>query len=245
MERERSHYIHRWETLGVGTAPYRALGVISLPSPSLAETNTTAYNLQLQEASEAAQNLGVSLGSCRVCGMGIMNNYVIKDATGRHFVVGSDCVRKAGDSKLVSEVEKLERLQSGRIRRLKAEEKAEKRRLEVEAELERQRAETGGRTYQEIEAAKRAEVLAVRAAFIAEKNDWLIRVLERAHQGGFVQSILDELRGTTLASVLPPRALAILSDIYAKTAGGRSGSKGYDVALNEFTERLEAMREYL
>jgi hypothetical protein len=88
---------------------------------------------------------------------------------------------------------------------------------------------------------KRADEQAARAASFAEKNGWLIGVLEQAHQGGFVESILQELRSTTLAHELPPRALAILSDIYAKTAGRRGSSK-YDAAMDEFADKLDAMK---
>lgn len=34
----------------------------------------------------------------------------------------------------------------------------------------------------------------------------------------------------------------ILSDIYAKTAGGRGGSKKYDAALDEFADKFDVMK---
>lgn len=48
-------------------------------------------------------------GTCRFCGTGIMYEYLIKSSDGRLFVVGSDCVHKTNDPKLVPAVESLER----------------------------------------------------------------------------------------------------------------------------------------
>ena len=147
---------HRWTELGLGTAPFRLVGFYSIPSQSLAETNPTAYNNQL-----AAMPKGFSIGSCGVCGMPLVNNYLVKSSDNKCFAVGCDCVEKIGESKLLDDV-KSERLKLQREkRRLQREIAAKERREELEAELQRQRDNNGGFTDYELQQKKiREEKLA-------------------------------------------------------------------------------------
>lgn len=90
--------VHVFEKAGLGRAPFRCVGVASIPSSSLAETNPTAYNNAL-----AMLPKGLGCGSCSFCGTGIMHNFIISSADDRRFVVGSDCVAKTGDAGLVKQ----------------------------------------------------------------------------------------------------------------------------------------------
>ena len=65
------------------------VGYFSLPSPSLAEANPTAYNLAMAEAPTGA-------GSCAHCGMGILHHVVI-EVDGVRAFIGTTCALKVGE----------------------------------------------------------------------------------------------------------------------------------------------------
>jgi hypothetical protein len=90
---------HVFELSHNGKAPFRCVGVASIPSPSLAEQNPTAYNNAL-----AMLPKGIGCGSCAHCGTAIMHNYIIVSSEGNKFVVGSECVMKTGDAGLIATV---------------------------------------------------------------------------------------------------------------------------------------------
>jgi len=92
---------HVFEKSGLGRAPFRCVGLVSLPSSSLAEANPTAYNNAL-----AAIPRGLGCGSCAYCGTAIMHNFIVESADDRRFVVGCDCVAKTGDAGLIKEVKR-------------------------------------------------------------------------------------------------------------------------------------------
>lgn len=93
--------IHCFEKAGLGLAGFHCVGVASIPSPSLAEQNPTAYNNAM-----AMLPRGLGCGSCAFCGTAIMHNFIIESADGKRFVVGSDCVARTGDLGLVKEVKR-------------------------------------------------------------------------------------------------------------------------------------------
>ena len=70
----------------------RIVGFFSIPSPSLAEHNPSAYN-------NLVSNLPAGCGTCSQCGMGIMHHIVIVDEKGVRRFVGSDCAEKIGVDK--------------------------------------------------------------------------------------------------------------------------------------------------
>jgi hypothetical protein len=86
-----------FETIGY-KAPFKFLGIFQLPSTSLLEANPDAYYNALKE-------MPCSCGSCAYCGTGIIYNYIIKDADGRKFAVGCDCIERISQE-LVSEAKK-------------------------------------------------------------------------------------------------------------------------------------------
>ena len=67
----------------------RIVGFFSIPSPSLAEHNPSAYN-------NLVSNLPAGCGVCSQCGMGIMHHIVIVDEAGVRRFIGSDCAEKIG-----------------------------------------------------------------------------------------------------------------------------------------------------
>lgn len=153
--------VHPWADAGVGQAPFTVVDVISLPSTSLAEANTTAYNNAMASAWERARSYkvvggrpgprqGVGLGSCDYCGNGIMHNFVVRDGAGCHFVVGCDCARKSGDSKVITEAENLERLRKKALAEEKRRERWERKCQEREAREEEERQRNGGLTDHEV-----------------------------------------------------------------------------------------------
>lgn len=231
---------HDWESR-VGQAPYSLRCCLSIPSAESFGMNIAGYQNALAECFDGARQFGVSLGSCEVCGTGINHNFVCRNAAGAHFVVGSDCVAKLGDTRLTTEVEELERSRQRRLARARRE--AQWRR-EAEARLSKEREENGGLTRYEIEQRKRDEQLKAaeaRAAQAAIENQWLIGVLRRVpSNGAFIPDMIDKLHREPLAD-LWPRAINVLREIYAK-AHGRRRSAEYRDAMDRFDEHLAAAR---
>lgn len=91
--------LHTFEKAGLGTAPFRCVGMCEIPSSSLAASNPDAYRMAMADLPR-----GLSIGSCAYCGMGLKYNFIVMGATGRRFVVGSECVNRTGDAGLVKSV---------------------------------------------------------------------------------------------------------------------------------------------
>lgn len=90
---------HPFEASGLGIGPFRFLYCASLPSPSLAAQNPTAYQAALRDLPK-----DVRLGTCAHCGMALMDNYVIESADKKKFAVGCVCVGKTNDRSLCNPV---------------------------------------------------------------------------------------------------------------------------------------------
>lgn len=221
--------IHKWEAAGLGRAPFRLAAVIETPGKWLMDANPAAFDTAWAEASQSARHFGVTLASCNACGQCLQINCVIRDADGRHFVVGSDCVRKTGDAGLISRVKHEERAKQ------RAKKEAERAaRWEAEAPLRAARAAEFAR----LEAGREAARLADEARLEAE-NGWLIDVLAReSHSAGdFCSSVAADLRRKAVSD-LSGRCLDIVRDIYGKATGGRKGSRKFAAAVAEFDGRI-------
>jgi len=208
--------IHVFENAGLGSAPFKFVGVYSIPSPSLAEHNPTAYNNQLRMMPP-----GYGCGACSYCGMPIMHNYLINSADGRKFAVGCDCVQKTGDAGLIDAAKAAKR---------KAEREAReaKREADRKSRLQSERDRNGGLTDWEVKEKRRAEEKAARDKLlepIKKQLEPFAYYLERFQSSsGFCVSVAMDLR----AGKLPKgRGLDILLDILAK-ASGRRNSKAYE-----------------
>jgi len=218
--------IHRFEIAGLGKAPFRFIGIVSLPSPTLAEQNPSAYNAAL-----CAIPPGIGCGTCAFCGMALVHNAIVQDVCGKRFVVGTDCVSKVGDAGLVNAVRHAQNAAKRAAKQAAAE-------AAREADLAAQRRANGGRTNWEVQQdAAKAEQDALRAKFSAA-NAWLIAFLNPTDTG-FCGSVARYLQTRPISS-LSPRCLSIVQDIWSKAAG-RSGSKAYNAASDDFDARVKAL----
>lgn len=91
MTTDPAPYVHPFERVGLGRAPFRCVGY---------------QEIVFQAYPGAPTQAG---GSCDACGTGIRHAFLIKSADGRSFKVGCDCVEKTGDSALAAEMRNLER----------------------------------------------------------------------------------------------------------------------------------------
>lgn len=221
--------IHLWEAAGLGVAPFRVVGVVELPAPSLAEHNPTAYKNAL-----ASLPHGYGIGSCRCCAASLKNNYLIESHDGKKFAVGSECVNKAGDKGLVNEMGYVRR-QADRDKRFREREAAHIARLEEE------RARNGGLTDDEVAAQRREQEATARLEALAP----LLEVLEPiAHRladgrGGFRDSVAKDLRE---GKIPEGRGLDIMVEILAKGKGRRRSDAYEDEAerLYDLFDRISA-----
>lgn len=69
------------------------IGFFSLPSPSLAEHNPSAYNAAMAEAPAGA-------GSCAHCGTGILRHVIVRSADGSTAFIGTSCAEKIGSERV-------------------------------------------------------------------------------------------------------------------------------------------------
>jgi hypothetical protein len=122
-------------------ATSKVVGFYSLPAPSLAEHNPTAYNNAIADAPKGA-------GTCQHCGTPIMHHVIIRTADGKVSHVGTSCADKCGvprelvKYRMTSEAAELRRVWLAE-RASEIERKAEAARQEREASIAR-RAETVG-----------------------------------------------------------------------------------------------------
>lgn len=240
---------HVWQDAGLGTAPFRCVALISIPSKALCEANPTAYNIAMADACAAGRRYGVDLCMCQYCGMSLTHNAVIKDAKGHHFVVGLDCAGRTSDAKLIGQAEALERKRQAEIRAAKkaaraaaAAAKRAERLAAQQAEEEAQRLRNGGQTDAELEVARREAEQAAARREVAAANGWVSDVLAAVpYASSFVAGIRADLDGGRPLAKLSPRALEIVAEIWSKqTSGSRAGTAKYLAALAEFN-RLAAL----
>ena len=237
--------VHEWEKFG-WVGPFHFITVIQLPSPSLAASNSAAYQNACRDVYQSCKGFGVSVGVCEVCGMALMNNYVCRDAVGKHFVIGCDCAKKLGDTKLMTKIDAAEAKRVREAREAKRVKAADERRAAEQAKLDAERAVNGGLTNRELaernqELAERAELESNRQIYIV-KNKWLLTVLRAGNHpvGGFVSNMVERLESSPV-SKLSPRALEIVREIYAKSFG-RVNSKANNAACDEF-DRLAGLEQ--
>lgn len=214
----KTEYLHPFEIAGLGESPFRYAGI-----------RENVYS-----ACPGHQQPG---GTCDYCGQGIRYECIINSKDGKQFVVGMDCVAKLGraDNKLVDAV-KRERLNMERAKRqAEREAKWAEHAAKYAAEMDRQREANGGLTDSEVaKEAEKAKRLEESKQWVT-KNNWLLKVLDCEYPSEFIRGMIERLEAGTVAG-MPPRAITILKDIYAKSHG-RRGSKKYDAALDDFNAR--------
>lgn len=200
--------LHCFEKAGLGRAPFRCVGIYSIPSSSLAENNPVAYNNALADMPR-----GLGCGSCKYCGTAIMHNFIIECSAGNRFVVGSDCVAKTGDAGLVKQV-RAERL---RVVREKREEGRRMKRADREALWAAERA------------ARAADFAVVHAGLVARAAPYMDQytsipfikdVVERGLAGGYMSDRALEALERVIADQ-EARAARRLTSKHVGTVGKR------------------------
>lgn len=220
---------HPFELAGLDHGPYRFIGAVSIPAPSLGEQNPTAY---MNALAALPRDLVNGCGTCGHCGRGIMNVCIVLAATGRKFGVGCDCIRKSGDASIGNAA----LVGVSRLERLKRQAKAELKRAArhaawlaaVDPSTGETREERNARERQEREAAQ-----ALKAAAVVARFGFLLPALDGSG-GDFSRSLSDQIRGGQAPS---GRALDICVEIYARQFG-RRGSKAFDAACAVADEKL-------
>jgi hypothetical protein len=221
---------HKWEKLGLGKAPFQVVGLISLPSASIAEKNPDWYHHLLNEFEEARKAWKLKeTGSCQACYTPIQNHYIIKSADNKVFVVGSECVKKTYDDGLVKQVKTFERKQKVEAEKFKP--KSEKQLFYSEKEKAWSQTELKLVAFQKKEKEIKADVY-----------EWFASILDTL-RGDFAQSYAYKMRtdvGVTFEGV-SDRVYSIFADIYAKymSNGAARNNKAYKSAYEEFETKAK------
>lgn len=222
---------HKWESLGF-KPPFTCVGVFSLPSQAMREANPSACNNMMSNAPK-----GFSFGSCSVCGTGLVHNFLIIDGTGAKFTVGSDCVAKIGNTKLIASIEKQRLAHNRGMARVKREERRKAENDARELRLDSERAANGGLTNYELQEKERDDALRAKRDTVSKENQWLTTPLRKCWMSDTIDALIEgRCHFTELGSVTIKR----LSVEYGKLAG-RANSKAFSDKESEFWQLLDTM----
>ena len=105
---------HPFERAGLGIAPFRFVGVDRRVGP-----------IRMADGSEVGSP-GQPMGCCAYCSQGIAECCIIRDATGKTFIVGNVCVGKTLDAELVAVTTKAVKVFRNAANREKREAKRER-----------------------------------------------------------------------------------------------------------------------
>lgn len=222
MVREHKHFT-------MGTGVYRLVGFWAAPSKSVQERNPEAYNLAMASRPKACHF------SCDHCGTGIQNHFIIRDSAGKDFCVGSSCIEKLGDTRLVTQAQAMERKRQREIRAEKRRQEQLDRQAKYEAELQAQRDRNGGLTDDELARQQRERALAERKVALYEVMYDITAVLYQA--GDFGRSMSLQMQDGDMPT---GNARRICIEILAKQHG-RKNSKAYEAAYWDYEDRFEAL----
>ena len=214
----------------MGVAPYKYVGFWAMPSRALLEANPNAFNLAMQGKPACCS------GCCNHCYTGILNHHIIADATGRKFSVGSTCIGKLNDTKLMTQFKFAEKNRKRDERFAKQKAEREARNLKVEEERAAQRVVNGGLTDYEVSEKIKADKEAVRVAKFSDAASELLCALGNQN-GDFCRDLVRTIRRGSL-----PWGYAknIAIEIIAKQSG-RKNSKAYDAAYPIAEEYFEGL----
>ena len=185
---------------------------------------------------------GQPAGACDYCSTGIKYAAIIESSDGKRFVVGCECVRKL-DLKsntilapMERDLKRFKRDEKIREQREKWEADRAKQIAEREAQEAQQRIVNGGLTDWELEQKNKLIKQQETLEFYSKKNEWILEVLVTKN-GQFAASMYQELQSSDINDI-SENCKTIIGEIYAKSFG-RSGSKKYDAALDDFYERTK------
>ncbi|MBE8232333.1 MAG: hypothetical protein HAW67_01265 [Endozoicomonadaceae bacterium] len=217
----------------MGQAPYRYIGLWSAPSKSLLEANPMAYNSMMANRPKCSHLC------CAHCSTGILHHFMIADAKGIEFSVGSECIAKLKQHDLVTQAQsdqkKMEKTKRLKLKQLLQ----EKRDIAREEKLQAQRDENGGLTDNELKQKK-------------EKANQLKHEKKRSTIAQYFNEQLDDsdFSASVLKSIIKHgqmpygRAPAIMCSIVAKNAG-RTNSKAYNLKLVEAEREMNKLEKAL
>ncbi len=230
---------HPFEIAGMGTGPYRFVGMVSIPSATLAEQNTDAYNNALREL---PRDLIGGCGTCSNCGMAIMNICIVRDGQGRRYGVGIDCIAKIDDPALCDAAKVAVAKHQRAVRRQRNEVKRQERHRAFDGMFSTDPRAHYGETNLQLRERLNAEAVAAlseRNALGARRGLILKPLADalRDGRGGFCDSIANDLARGVVPS---GRGLAITLDILAKRAGRRN-SAAYEAELNRVSDILQSI----
>lgn len=226
---------HKWEDAGLGAGPYRFLDVFSIPSPPDAAGigAVEAYNAALTDLAHKQRSLGVTGGSCQVCGMPLTHNYVFQNAAGQRFVVGCDCADRAGEMTSAAE-QAFKRSQAAKqAAETRARWNAQLDALGADGFVSLNQVRSDARRLAQAEWQRAQAQMAVEAA---QQNLWLIQALD-GMSGSFAPAMVERLSTHHLSEQhFTPRQISVMANIYGKLHG-RAGSKKYNAAVDEFYQK--------
>lgn len=207
--------IHTFEKAGLGIAPFYCTGMFSIPSPSMAADNPTAYNNAMSMLPR-----GMGAGSCAYCGMSITHNFMVKDSTDRRFVVGSECVNRTGDAGMIKTV-KAERSKIAKEKRA-ARNAIKRDEREAMWKLERDR--------------RAADFIITHASLIERTTPFM-------KDGGFIFDVINGGKNGRFISDKAIAAVTRVIDQLEQRAIWKANSRhfgevGKRVALNVFVDRI-------
>ena len=225
-------FIHPFENT-IGPGPYRFVGTYDMGA-------ALAHQASFGDTAAAfrdAPRLEAGMGSCAHCGHPILNICIVRRGDGKLYGVGTDCILKTDDGKLVDAV----KVEKNRLAREKRAAKREAARL---ARLQQQRENNGGMTDWELaehrralaDAAEQERLKPIKAAL--EPYSALIE----DGKGGFCDSVARDLRD---GHVPRGRGRDIMLDIIAKQEG-RANSKKFIARRDELEtelKRVESLSE--
>lgn len=175
-----------------------------------------------------------SIHSCDACGAGIRYLFFVVDGSGREFKVGCDCIEKVGDNRMTSDA-----IEAKKAIKYQREREAEEARRKAaiaarEAKLELQREANGGMTDEELRRFERGQE-------VERINGWLIEAfgLRDADHGSW--DGLNDLLMTPITEKTP-RYIDIVAKLWGQRFGGRSGSKAWKAATDQFWDQLDAVK---
>jgi hypothetical protein len=220
--------IHKWEVEGLGKAPFKVNGIWEMPSREWMANYPENWN-------EMLKNLPFTVGSCKYCYTALSIHYIIKDANGKLFTVGSECVKKSGDDGLTSVVHEIKLARDRKLRE-------EKRNKEREEKLQAQREKNDGLTDYELTEKKWADDQKIKQEALAPVISLLGSIADTLEDGngGFRSSVAKGLREGKLPY---GNGRSIMLEILAKQAGRKNSIKynaAYDV-VNAVIEKAELM----
>ena len=173
--------IHK--SFDMGLAPYRLVGFWSAPS-----INDNGYQNAMDNRPNECNCM------CNHCGTGIVHHYIIKDAKGDKFSVGSSCINKLNDTLLIAQVKADKLARDKVIRREKVQAKRKKAQEDADYQREAERMVNGGLTDLEVKQKAILDAETIRFAPIVFILKPLAELLADGEQG-FCDDISKEMLG--------------------------------------------------